>query len=208
MFFKVIKEHSQSRGCTYKSPFVFFPLWATEVLGLLRRNSKRFLLWVIQLVFLGLGLKMAWLLWLKSSERKFTIFQHERSNRSQNYKEMRPEGDTRRGWHQERVTSLRSALSSNSASQTKPAQSETLLLPKTSEGSTDLAPQHSSGFTAVTVFTTELKSGYETSNDDSSSQQLPCAGTPSQTFPGSVHLAQGAHPTAEFLSRSLFRGPL
>lgn len=60
---------------------------------------------------------------------------------------------------QETVATPRSVLSSSPASQIPSAQSETLFLPKTSEGNTDLAPHCCSGFTAVTVFTTGLKSG-------------------------------------------------
>lgn len=68
------------------------------MLGFLRRNSKRFLLWAIQLVFLGSHSNMVPLLWLKSSERQFARFQLERPNTRQNHKEMRPECHTRRWW--------------------------------------------------------------------------------------------------------------
>lgn len=77
--------------------FHFFP-WATKVLGLLRRNSRIFLTWIIQWVFLVLHLKMVWLFWLKFSKRPFTSFQLERSKMSQNYKEMKPGCHTRRWW--------------------------------------------------------------------------------------------------------------
>lgn len=63
-----------------------------------QKKSQKILLWAIQLIFLGLHLNMIGLLWLKSSERRFTRFQLERSNTNQDYKEMRPECPTRRWW--------------------------------------------------------------------------------------------------------------
>lgn len=140
----------------------------------LEEIPKDFLPWATQLVFLGLHLNTE--MWLKPPERQFPRFQLE----SQNYKKIRV-GITKkfvickekkfvicnlkfvkseaRVSHQGMVASLRCALSCSPASQTQPAQSETLFLPRTSKGSTGLAPHHISGFTAVPVFTTELKSG-------------------------------------------------
>lgn len=60
-----------------------------KVLGLLRKNSRIVLTWIIQCIFLVLHLKIAWPFWLNFSKRQFTSFQLERSKMNQNYKEMK-----------------------------------------------------------------------------------------------------------------------